>query len=247
MISQQVDEIQLSSCNGDAQIKNETTGRHAEMETKTFQVIGSASCYFLCGRYTVTCFVGQRELSEWSMSFDMYVPIGEIRSMNIGNSSCAKSCQMQLFKAIACAVLYSKYTCWATVIGPRRELEYCWLKWYVFVVVFIWCSHSLIQIQPYQKDPHDVREQSGSTHCSMGPHRSNPLYQQPVGDGRLQHNHHWLPRWTDLPLGPDVRAGGSEISYGVVYCRVFRVFNAPRTKRCRGKILTRCFAKPNLC
>lgn len=61
---------------------------------------------------------------------------------------------------------------------------------------------------------HNVREQLGSAHSAVGPHSSHPLYQQSAGDGRLQHHHHWLPWRTDLPLGHDTWAGGTDDSGG---------------------------------
>lgn len=70
----------------------------------------------------------------------------------------------------------------------------------------------------FQKHLHYVGEQLGSTHSAMGPHRSHPLHQQPAGDGQLQHHHHRLPRRTDLHLGHDAWAGGTDQGGGGGVC-----------------------------
>ncbi len=67
----------------------------------------------------------------------------------------------------------------------------------------------------FQTQQHNVGEQLSSTHSTVGPDGSHPLHQQLAGYGWLQHHHHWLPRWTDLPLGLDTWAGGTDEGEGV--------------------------------
>lgn len=75
---------------------------------------------------------------------------------------------------------------------------------------------------------HHVWEQPGPPHRAMGPHCSHTLHQQPAGDGRLQHHHHWLPRRPDLPVGHDARAGGERRAAAAAWlcCRSLTFFNA---------------------
>lgn len=105
--------------------------------------------------------------------------------------------------------------CWALFL--QRSL-YCstsdqCLIFFSLSVSFI-LSVSLTVAAFVQTHLHNVREQLGSAHSAVGPHSSHPLYQQSAGDGRLQHHHHWLPWRTDLPLGHDTWAGGTDDSGG---------------------------------
>lgn len=86
------------------------------------------------------------------------------------------------------------------------------------------CPSVSVSVQTFQTEQHHVREQPGSPHCSVGTHSSHPLHQHCAGDGRLQHHHYWLPRWADLSLGHDPRAGGSDEHEGCDDCSCHLVF-----------------------